>query len=70
MKDEIEARLEDLETLNAHQSRTIEELNELVFQQGKEIRALKSKLSGLAASFNEVAELVGNAMPNEKPPHW
>lgn len=66
---ELEGRVEALETLAAHQERTIEELNEVIASQWKEIELLKRRLARLDDQLREV-EAGLPAPPNQKPPHY
>ncbi len=66
---DLKARLEALEAHVAHQDRTIEELNETVTAQWKDIDALKRQLNRLDDQLHEV-EAGLPAPPNQKPPHY
>ncbi len=66
---DLKARLETLEAHVAHQDRTIEELNETVTVQWKDIDALKRQLNRLDDQLREV-EAGLPAPPNQKPPHY
>ena len=68
-EQELEGRVEALETLAAHQERTIEELNEVIASQWKEIELLKRRLARLDDQLREV-EAGLPAPPNQKPPHY
>ncbi len=70
MNTEDKARIEQLEIDLAHAVRTIEELNSVVFEQGKQIDRLTRKLTDMT---DQVEELIENALPGhqiEKPPHY
>lgn len=78
MGDKIQEKLEDLETLIAHQSKEIADLNEVVTEQAKEIGTLKQyikiKLSKLETSIEEIGESEHKSVSDEalanKPPHY
>lgn len=61
-------RLIDIETTLAHQQRMIDELNEVIIEQGKEITALKKKTKLLKESMNQ--QLVKNLEDETPPPHY
>lgn len=63
-------RLDELEILAAHQARTIEDLNETVVRQGKEIDRLERLVEALVERFRAVEERVQPDIPVTKPPHW
>ena len=65
----LKARLETLEAQAAHQDRTIEDLNETITAQWKEIEALKRHLARLDDELREVAAGVP-APPIQRPPHY
>jgi SlyX protein len=65
----LEARVDALETLAAHQERTIEELNQVIADQWKEIEALKRRLARLDDQLRDV-EAGLPAPPNQRPPHY
>jgi len=66
---DIEARVEALEILTAHQERTIEELNEVISEQWKQLDALKRQLGRLDDQLREV-EAGMPAAPIQRPPHY
>lgn len=68
-KDELLARLEKLEMLAAEQERVIEELNDTVTSQWREIETLKRRVGKLDDEMREV-EAGLPAPPNQKPPHY
>lgn len=63
-------RVELLEGVVSHQQRTIDELNDVVIAQGKEIAELRKKLETLISRFLAVEEAVQPDIPVDKPPHW
>lgn len=70
MSDELEARITDLETQIAHQSRTVEELNDVVIAQAELIDRLQRRLDKLEEEFQELADLASPAHPVVRPPHY
>ncbi len=66
---DIEARVEALEILTAHQDRTIEELHEVISEQWKQLETLKRQLGRLDDQLREV-EAGMPAAPIQRPPHY
>nr|WP_149890931.1 SlyX family protein [Roseibium aestuarii] len=65
-----EARIEKLEIDLAHANHTIDELNDVVIEQGKQIHRLTRKLAEMT---DQMEELIENALPGhqvDKPPHY
>ncbi|MBD8892949.1 SlyX family protein [Roseibium litorale] len=65
-----EARIEKLEIDLAHANHTIDELNAVVFEQGRQIDRLTRKLMEMT---DQMEELIENALPGhqiDKPPHY
>lgn len=67
--DDLRVRLEKLEMLAAEQDRTIEDLNETITGQWREIEALKRQVARLDDELKEV-EAGLPAPPIQKPPHY
>ncbi|WP_428642103.1 SlyX family protein [Roseibium sp.] len=70
MADDHEPRLEKLEIDLAHALNTIDELNGVVFDQGRQIERLTRLLTNMT---DQVEELMENVLPGhqiEKPPHY
>lgn len=76
-----ESKLSELETLLAHQDNKIEELNDVVTQQWKEIDALKKYIERTTAKIEEIENNIGDlgqetnlSVADEaaanKPPHY
>ncbi len=67
-----EERLIDIETKFAFQDRTIKELNDVVYDQQKQIDKLNDTCNALANKIKELYETAtGNKAPlNERPPHY
>jgi SlyX protein len=64
--DPMETRVVDLEIRYTHLERLVDELNRVVFQQSKEIDALRAELLRLRQRFDEP----GGEIPDERPPHY
>jgi SlyX protein len=67
--DDLRARLDKLEMLAAEQERVIEDLNETITGQWREIEALKRRIAKLDDELREV-EAGMPAPPIQKPPHY
>lgn len=65
-----DARLEDLEILAAHQAQMIDDLNEVVIEQGKIITELRRRLDSLGSRFSSLEDQMDGTVPIDKPPHW
>jgi uncharacterized coiled-coil protein SlyX len=63
----MDDRLTKLEILYSDQSRTIEEMSSEMFQQQKEIAALKRQLVELQAKLENPENEIGG---HERPPHY
>jgi SlyX protein len=63
-------RLDEVEILAAHQARIIEDLNDTVIRQGREIDRLERLVEALVERFRTVEEQVQSGVPVAKPPHW
>ncbi|MBA5779020.1 SlyX family protein [Stappia sp. F7233] len=70
MSAEIESRITDLETQIAHQSRTVEELNEVVIAQAELIDRMQRRLDALEEEFQDLADLANPGHPVTRPPHY
>ena len=70
MADDTEARIEKLEIDLAHATHTIDELNSVVVDQGRQIDRLTRLLANMT---DQVEELMDNVLPGhqvDKPPHY
>lgn len=70
MSKDLDQRIEKLEIDLAHATNTIDELNGVVVEQGKQIDRLTRKLHNMT---DQVEELIENVLPGhqvEKPPHY
>ena len=63
-------RLDELEIIVAHQAHTIEDLNETVIRQGREIERLERLVEAVVKRFQALEEQVSPEVPVTKPPHW
>lgn len=72
MTSTIDTRFEDLEAKVAYQEHTIQELNDTIFQQQKDIDELRATCKILVERYRELAATnAGPASPvDEKPPHY
>jgi SlyX protein len=66
---ELSERIGALETRLTYQDETIEQLNQTITAQWKQIDALTRQLSGLSERLQE-AEANAPATANERPPHY
>jgi len=70
MTDDKEARLEQLEIDLAHAVNTIDELNAVVIDQGRQIDRLTRLLANMTDQVEELMENVHPGHQVEKPPHY
>lgn len=68
----IEERLVEIETKIAFQEQTIMDLNDVVYEQHKEIQRLSSICDALMKNIKKFSEITpeGNAPEHERPPHY
>ena len=66
---ELSERIDALESRLAYQDQTIEQLNETITAQWKQIDALTRQLAALTERLQE-AEASAPAPANERPPHY
>ncbi len=64
----VEDRFIELETKLAHQEKMLDELNEVIIAQGKEIDALKDKTRIMKESMNQ--EPIKDSAEETPPPHY
>lgn len=69
MNDEIIQRLERIEAHVAHLEHQVEQLNEVVIEQGKLVERLKKEVQRQSATM-ETLELERIKSNNPKPPHY
>lgn len=69
---DLESRLTSLEEHLAHQNSLVEELNEVVVEQRKEIDLLNRRVAMLMqrAAEQEADSMSGAPLADQKPPHW
>jgi SlyX protein len=60
----MQERLTDLEIRYAHQSRLLDQLSDVLFEQQRALQNLEKRVRELEASQHEEEK------PNEKPPHY
>jgi len=73
MNDGLEIRLDELESRLAFQDDAIENLNQVVVRQDREIRELKLKVAELTEqlkNFDDSLGAAGTATGFEVPPHY
>ena len=63
----LENRLADIETQIAHQEETIHQLNQVIYQQQKQIDALELGAKHLMGRIQSLSE-AGSDSPEEEPP--
>ena len=69
---ELSARVTELEVLFTHLQKTIQELNQVILQQGRQTDRLATQLSQLSADYGTLAAgppVERNPM-EERPPHY
>ena len=66
----MQARLAELESRLAFQEHTLENLNQVVTRQDREILELKKQLAGLTSRLKEFENVTTAADPAEIPPHY
>lgn len=71
-KNQLAARVTELESALAHQQREYEQLNQVVIDQAKTIDKLERKLVLLDASIQQVQQNYSEErdLADEKPPHY
>jgi uncharacterized coiled-coil protein SlyX len=69
MNEELSQRLERVEAHSAHLERQVEQLNEVVIEQGKLVDRLKKEVQRQSAAM-ETLELERMKATNPKPPHY
>ena len=63
-------RLDDLEILAAHQSQMLDDINEIVVEQGKIISEMRRKVEALSGRMEDFESEASASAPTQKPPHW
>jgi len=67
---DIENRIMELEIKNAHQEDTIEQLNQIVIQQQKNIDELVRHMERLKTQLSSLQENTTKEAPEPPPPHY
>ena len=71
MADPVRARLDELETRNAYQEATIEDLSARIYDQQLQIDRLHARFENLAEKVRGLATGENALLPeNERPPHY
>lgn len=65
-----EQRIDMLEGVVSHQQKMLDELNDVVVAQARELAELRTRLETLVSRFLAVEEAVQPDIPVDKPPHW
>ncbi|MBD2749052.1 SlyX family protein [Microvirga sp. BT688] len=68
--DAANARIEALEVRVAYQDQVIEDLNQTVIAQWKQIDALRRQLNEVLDRVEEVEDSTGPRSPEPPPPHY
>ncbi|RAJ98288.1 SlyX family protein [Aliidiomarina maris] len=70
--NDLNRRIEDLESQLAFQEQTIDELNQLVTEQNGELATFKRHLQLLASRLSQVRDQQSenSSLVDEKPPHY
>ena len=66
--DSVNARIDALEMRAAYQDQVIEDLNQAIIDQWKQIDGLKRQLAEILDRVQEVED--GSAAPERPPPHY
>lgn len=69
---DLETRVMNLEEHIAHQNSLVEELNEVIIEQRKELDVLNRRVTMLMqrAAEQEADSLSGAPLADQRPPHW
>jgi SlyX protein len=70
MSGNLDERILALEEVNAHQSKTIEELSEQLVEQWRIVEQMRAKLDRLTERFLTLEEGVQQDVPVTRPPHY
>jgi len=70
MSELINERVTDLEIKLSYHEQTIDELNQIVIRQQKEIQILNEYLKSLSNKVNLLKEEINDKMEHELPPHY
>ncbi|MEN8251419.1 MAG: SlyX family protein [Bacteroidota bacterium] len=67
---DIENRVMELEIKNSHQEDSIEQLNDIVFQQQKNIDEMARHLEQVLKKINNLSDANSKEEPEPPPPHY
>jgi len=73
MDSRIESRLDELESKLAFQDDLIENLNEIIARQDRDLARLELRVKSLADKLNDIGEsaaMPGSPQGHEVPPHY
>lgn len=70
MEDSSNSAQIDLEIQVTYLENTVNELNNIVYQQQKSIDKLQSELKDLVAKIEDLEDSSGEDLPHVKPPHY
>jgi uncharacterized coiled-coil protein SlyX len=72
MNESLEARVETLETILTHLQKAYDELNLVVYNQQREIDAIKQAMGKLTVSYQSLveAERSPRTLADDRPPHY
>jgi len=73
MDSRIESRLDELESRLAFQDDLIENLNEIIARQDRDLARLELRVKSLADKLNDIGEsaaMSGSPQGHEVPPHY
>ncbi len=68
--EQLEQRVMELEIRSAHQEDTIEQLNQVIFNQQQQIDDLNRHLSHLKSQLNNLQEATAKESEETPPPHY
>ena len=63
-------RITDLEERLTHQERLIDQLNDVVLGQARQLERLSRELSNYVSAVERLAAAAEGDLPHEKPPHY
>ncbi|WP_028696855.1 SlyX family protein [Pseudomonas cremoricolorata] len=66
----LETQLVELESRQAFQDDTLQSLNEVVFEQGRQIERLQAQMLQLLKRYDELVGQVGGEEDEAPPPHY
>ena len=63
-------RITDLEERLTHQEHLIDQLNDVVLEQARQLERLSRELSNYVSAVERLAAAAEGDLPHEKPPHY